>query len=168
MSRKQPPGIVSWVEPSIVSPIVPPIVIERAGPLHATLLSTIHARAFNAEEFWNERIMAGQLSQPSVFGLLEARGGMILTRTAADEAEVLTVAVVPERRQQGLGAALVREAAAEARRRGVRRLVLEVSTRNPAARGLYGSLGFAQIGRRKKYYTNGDDALVMSLDLNPA
>ena len=149
MIRKQPAGIV----------------IERAGPLHATLLSMIHARAFNADESWDERIMAGQLSQPGVFGLLEQRGGMILTRAAADEAEVLTVAVVPERRQQGLGAALVREAAAEALRRGARRVFLEVSTRNPAARGLYTSLGFTQVGRRAKYYANGDDALVMSLDL---
>ena len=144
------------------------IIIERAGPLHATVLAMIHARAFDADVSWDERIMAGQLSQPGVFGLMEQRGGMILTRAAADEAEVLTVAVVPERRQQGLGAALVREAAEEARRRGVRRLFLEVSTRNPAARGLYSSLGFAQVGRRPKYYANGDDALIMSLDLVPA
>jgi ribosomal-protein-alanine N-acetyltransferase len=140
-------------------------MIQQAGPLHATMLSGIHGRAFAAEEAWDERIIAGQLSQPGVFGLVDPRGGMILVRVAADEAEVLTLAVVPERRQQGVGAALIREAAAEARRREAGRLFLEVSTRNPAARGLYQSLGFAQIGRRAGYYANGDDALVLSLAL---
>jgi ribosomal-protein-alanine N-acetyltransferase len=140
--------------------------ISRAGPLHATLMSSIHARAFADDEFWDERIIAGQLSQPGVFGLLDKRGGMLLARLAADEAEVLTVAVVPERRQQGLGEGLMAAAAEEARLRGATRLFLEVSTRNPAARGLYQRLGFAQVGRRKAYYANGDDALVLSKDLS--
>ena len=140
-------------------------MIQVAGALHATMLSAIHGRAFAAEEAWNAQIMAGQLSMPGVFGLIEERGGMILARMAADEAEVLTVAVVPERRQQGLGAALVERASSEARARGARRIFLEVSTRNPAARALYLSLGFVQVGRRPGYYANGDDALVMSLGL---
>jgi ribosomal-protein-alanine N-acetyltransferase len=79
---------------------------------------------------------------------------------------MLTVAVVPERRQQGLGEGLMAAAAEEARLRGATRLFLEVSTRNPAARGLYQRLGFAQVGRRKAYYANGDDALVLSKDLS--
>jgi ribosomal-protein-alanine N-acetyltransferase len=136
--------------------------ITRAGPLHATVLSAIHARAFPDDECWDAHIIAGQLSQPGVFGLIDMRGGMILARLAADEAEVLTVAVVPERRQQGLGANLVNAAAEEARRRGAARLFLEVSTRNPAARGLYQRLGFIQVGRRRAYYADGSDALVLS------
>ena len=140
--------------------------ISKAGPLHATALSAIHARAFPEDEFWDERIIAGQLSQPGVFGLLYKRGGMLLARLAADEAEVLTIAVVPERRQQGLGGGLIEAAAAEARARGAVRLFLEVSTRNPAARGLYQQLGFAQVGRRRAYYADGSDALVLSLDLS--
>ena len=136
--------------------------VIKAGPLHATALSAIHARAFPQDECWNERIIAGQLSQPGVFGLIDARGGMLLARLAADEAEVLTVAVVPERRQQGLGAALLSRAADEARLRGAERIFLEVSTRNPAARGLYQQLGYQQIGRRKAYYADGSDALVLS------
>jgi len=139
--------------------------IRKAGPLHATALSAIHSRAFASDEFWDERIIAGQLSQPGVFGLLDERGGMLLARLGADEAEILTIAVVPERRQQGLGGALIQAAAAEARARGAVKLFLEVSTRNPAARGLYQQLGFAQVGRRKGYYADGSDALVLSKDL---
>jgi ribosomal-protein-alanine N-acetyltransferase len=142
--------------------------IRKAGPLHATALSAIHSRAFPQDEFWDAHIIAGQLSQPGVFGLLDERGGMLLARLAADEAEVLTVAVVPERRQQGLGAALMQAAAEEARSRGAAKLFLEVSTRNPAARGLYQQLGFAQVGRRAGYYADGSDALVLSKDLTVA
>ncbi len=137
-------------------------MLTRAGPLHATALSAIHARAFSEDECWEERIIAGQLSQPGVFGFLDIRGGMILARLAADEAEVLTVAVVPERRQQGLGGSLVTAAAEEARRHGATTLFLEVSTRNPAARGLYQRLGFVQVGRRRGYYADGSDALTLS------
>ena len=139
--------------------------LTRAGPLHATALSAIHARAFPEDEFWEEGIIAGQLSQPGVFGFIDMRGGMILARTVADEAEVLTVAVVPERRQQGLGGGLVAAAATEARRHGANTLFLEVSTRNPAARGLYQRLGFVQIGRRRGYYADGSDALTLSKTL---
>jgi ribosomal-protein-alanine N-acetyltransferase len=139
--------------------------ITRAGPLHATVLSSIHARAFPADEFWDERIIAGQLSQPNIFGLIDPRGGMLLGRVAADEAEVLTIGVVPERRQQGVGGGLLTFAAKEARQRGAVRLFLEVSTRNPAARGLYQQMGFQQIGRRRGYYADGSDALVLSKGL---
>jgi len=141
-------------------------MITKAGPLHATALSAIHARAFAEDEYWNERIIAGQLSQPGIFGLIDPVGGMLIARIAADEAEILTLAVVPERRQQGLGANLLAFAAREARLRGAMSLFLEVSTRNPAARGLYQRSGFQQVGRRRAYYSDGSDALVLSKPLS--
>ena len=141
-------------------------MITKAGPLHATALSAIHARAFAEDEYWNERIIAGQLSQPGIFGLIDPVGGMLIARIAADEAEILTLAVVPERRQQGLGANLLAFAAREARLRGAKSLFLEVSTRNPAARGLYQRSGFQQVGRRRAYYYDGSDALVLSKPLS--
>ncbi len=135
--------------------------IRKAGPLHAAALSAIHERAFPPDEAWDERIIAGQLSQPGVFGLVDTEGGMLLARVAADEAEILTIAVVPERRQRGVGAGLMAAAATEAARRGAKALFLEVSTRNPAARGLYQRLGFVQVGSRRGYYADGTDALVL-------
>lgn len=141
-------------------------MITKAGPLHATALSAIYARAFAEDEYWNERIIAGQLSQPGIFGLIDPVGGMLIARIAADEAEILTLAVVPERRQQGLGANLLAFAAREARLRGAKSLFLEVSTRNPAARGLYQRSGFQQVGRRRAYYSDGSDALVLSKPLS--
>ena len=102
---------------------------------------------------------------PGTFGLVEAQGGMLLARVAADEAEVLTLAVLPALRRQGLGRALLQAAMAEARRRGAASMTLEVAVDNVAARDLYTSAGFTQVGRRRRYYANGADALVLRVGL---
>ena len=57
-----------------------------------------------------------QLELPATFGLIHPLGGMILGRVAADEAEILTLAVAPAQRRRGIGSALLR-AAMEPRRR---------------------------------------------------
>jgi ribosomal-protein-alanine N-acetyltransferase len=59
----------------------------------------------------------------------------------------------------------VSKVSAAVRHHGAVRLFLEVSTRNPAARGLYQQSGFQQVGRRRAYYADGSDALVLSKDL---
>ena len=65
----------------------------------------------------------------------------------------------------GIGRALLAELLAEAERRGVRELFLEVRADNPAARGLYASMGFREIGVRPRYYQPEDvDAVVMKRD----
>ena len=140
-------------------------LVEPAGALHATALAAIHRRAFADEDAWNASLMAGQLGRPGVFALIAGTVGMIMVRVAADEAEVLTVGVVPESRQQGVGTALITAAAEAARYNGAKKLFLEVSTRNPAARGLYQALGFANVGRRRAYYSDKSDALIQVLDL---
>lgn len=78
--------------------------------------------------------------------------GFILTRIAADEAEIITIAVDPAQRGRGIGAALVTSAAAEAKAFGASSLILEVAEDNAAAIRLYERLGFDVIGRRPAYY----------------
>ena len=81
---------------------------------------------------------------------------------AADEAELLKIAVAPTRRRHGIGRALVADAAVGAIQAGARRLFLEVRERNQAARALYANAGFTETGRRKGYYHQPpDDALVL-------
>ena len=80
------------------------------------------------------------------------------------EAEIQTIAVAPSARRHGLGRTLMETLLAEARVRGARQVFLEVRADNPHARALYDSLGFDQIGVRKKYYQpDGVDAEVMRL-----
>jgi ribosomal-protein-alanine N-acetyltransferase len=139
---------------------VVPACASQAEPL-----AIVHAEAFPADGRWTAGAIAGLLAIPQCFGLLHPEGGMLLGRSAADEAEVLTLAVAPEARRRGIGAALLARAAGEARRRGARSLFLEVSETNAPARLLYGAAGFAEIGRRRRYYADGGDALVMKLTL---
>lgn len=139
----------------------------QARPVHAPVLAAIHAAAFVGAEAWDAALFARQLAMPGVFGLLHPHAGLVLARLAADEAEILTLAVAPPARRRGVGMNLVRKAAAEAAARGGGTLFLEVSARNAAARALYGAAGFRQVGRRRSYYADGSDALVLALPLSP-
>jgi ribosomal-protein-alanine N-acetyltransferase len=105
------------------------------------------------------------LGLPGGFGLLRPGVGFVLARVAADEAEILTLAVVPAARRQGHGEALLAGAMAAAVARGAGAMFLEVSEQNEAARALYAAAGFAEAGRRRGYYPDGSDALVLKRGL---
>lgn len=136
-----------------------------AGPAHAEALAAIHRRAFPVAQRWDAAVMATQLGLCGTWGYIDPAGGLVLARNAADEAELLTLAVVPAARRAGRGAALLRAALAEAQRRGAAAMFLEVGSRNAAARSLYARAGFLQVGQRRGYYSDGDDALVLRHDL---
>jgi ribosomal-protein-alanine N-acetyltransferase len=138
---------------------------RRVTTAHAAPLAAIHAQAFPPREAWGEDAFALQLALPGVFGLLDPRGGMILTRVSADEAEVLTLAVAPEVRRQGVAGALLTGAMAAAREQAAMTMVLEVAVGNAAARALYERAGFVEAGRRPRYYADGSDALIMRVSL---
>jgi [ribosomal protein S18]-alanine N-acetyltransferase len=85
-----------------------------------------------------------------------------------DTAEILTVGVVPSARRQGLARRLVADLVDEAGRRGAREVLLEVREDNAAARELYRTEGFADLGRRRGYYAGGRvDAITMRKQLAP-
>ena len=140
-------------------------MIQRAGPAHPFVLAAIHATAFGPAEAWSVAMFAAQLGLPGVFALFVEAGGVLVARVAADEAEILTLAVAPGARRAGMGRALVRAAAARAREAGAARLFLEVASANAGALALYVGCGFARVGQRRRYYADGDDAVVMALDL---
>ncbi len=83
----------------------------------------------------------------------------------APEIHLLNVAVRPECRRRGLARRLLTAMLTIGRRSGVRTVFLEARPSNLAALGLYRSLGFAGEGRRKAYYEDGEDALLMTLEL---
>lgn len=146
------------------------VSVVPAGAETAPLAARLHAAAF-AEDAWGEAAFARLLALPGVLGLLALRdgepAGLVLLRLAADEAEVLTLAVAPAHRRRGVGRHLVEAAAAAAAGRGAARLFLEVAETNAAARRLYAQLGFAAIGRRSRYYPDGTDAVLLARALTP-
>lgn len=127
-------------------------------------LAALHALCFTTPRPWSEAEFSGFLSSPFVF-LLTDHGGFLLGRVIADEAELLTLAVDPACRNQGIGGRLVGEFLAASKQRGASAAFLEVAEDNAAARRLYLGAGFAESGRRKGYYgsAKGDqqDAIVM-------
>ncbi len=128
-------------------------------------LSTLHARCFAGPAAWDEKTFAGFLSTPGI-SLFAIQDGFILTRLAADEAEILTLAVHPDARGKGVGSALLSQAIGAAGAKGAAQIFLEVAADNQAAIALYAGSNFAQDGIRPRYYRRPGaepvDAILMS------
>jgi ribosomal-protein-alanine N-acetyltransferase len=93
-------------------------------------------------------------------GALVGFGGIWLM---VDEAHITTMAVLPTHRRTGVATVLLLELLQEARRGGARVATLDVRVSNSDAQRLYRAFGFAEVGRRIRYYDdNGEDALVMT------
>jgi ribosomal-protein-alanine N-acetyltransferase len=94
--------------------------------------------------------------------------GFSLSRSVADEAELLLLGVLPSRHREGVGGRLLEDFIDRARGRGAARVHLEVRDGNPAV-GMYQSAGFQAVGRRRNYYRAPDgrrlDALTLAQDL---
>jgi [ribosomal protein S18]-alanine N-acetyltransferase len=125
-------------------------------------LARIHAASF--DDAWSEPALRDMLKVPGT-SAFSTSDGFIMVRAAADEAEVLTLAVAPDARGRGLGVALVSVASAHAYHSGARALFLEVKASNAPARALYKRFGFREAGRRRTYYGGKEDALILRVDL---
>lgn len=92
--------------------------------------------------------------------------GFVLVWRAADELHLIDVAVEPESRRLGIARVLLRHVMAHARANGATVALLEVRQSNEAALALYDALGFIRTSVRRAYYSdNGEDAIIMRLDL---
>ena len=141
-------------------------MIEEATSAHAAALAAIHAAAFPPRDAWGEDAIALQLALPGAFGLIDERGGMLLGRITVDEAEVLTLAVAPLERRQGIATGLLRATTERVRAHGGTAMFLEVAIGNAPALALYRREGFIEVGRRRHYYSNSSDALVLRMNLS--
>jgi [ribosomal protein S18]-alanine N-acetyltransferase len=125
-------------------------------------------RSLFAEEAWSREMLEGELAeQPRSRYYLVADDDGVITGyagllVAANQADVVTLAVATDRWGQGAGSALLEALLAEAARRRCTEVFLEVRADNTRAQRLYRRYGFSQIGIRKGYYQpSGADALVM-------
>lgn len=130
--------------------------IVPIGPTEAAAMAPVHAASF--DEAWSETALARLLRADAARGFGAFSGyqrrpiGFVVAFQAADEAEILTIAVTPAYRRRGVAARLLRTLDEQLAEEGVERLFLEVAADNSAAYGLYRRLGFAETGRRKGYY----------------
>ncbi|MCU0986942.1 MAG: GNAT family N-acetyltransferase [Acetobacteraceae bacterium] len=150
------------------------LAVTTAGAEAAPLLAALHQGGIGkAGPAWDDAAFAALLASPGRLALIAAEGdeplGFLLLGLAADEGEIITLAVLPAARRRGLGAALVAAAAREAAARGAARLFLEVAEDNDPARALYARAGFVPVGRRRAYYARPGgavDALLLALSLS--
>ncbi|WP_417688593.1 ribosomal protein S18-alanine N-acetyltransferase [Roseibium sp.] len=152
-----------------------PSFVEDAKTDDLTRLAEIHSRSFTHS--WDEEELSRLMDQAGVFVLVIRRPvalgsrkvlGFIMIRTVAGEAEILTIAVDPKNRGEGLARQLLREALFRLYSERCEALFLEVDAANEPALKLYKSAGFRKVGERKGYYraAEGDGtALVMRADL---
>lgn len=139
------------------------------GAEAAALLAAIHAESFPPNQAWDAKAIALMLGLPGHFGLLAqmdgAPAGFALGQAQSMEAEVLTLAVLPEARGKGVGQRLLTALLDTAAGRGAAEVFLEVAEANAPARRLYAKAGAHEVGRRRRYYADGADALVLRIDL---
>ncbi|MGH1423166.1 MAG: GNAT family N-acetyltransferase [Pseudooceanicola sp.] len=132
------------------------------------VMAAVHAACFTTPRPWRVAEFSAFLNDPKVFCESSA-GGFALGRVIAGEAELLTLAVVPEARREGRGRALLDAFEAAAAARGGHDGYLEVAATNNAARALYRGAGWAESGQRGGYYRMPDgrriDAIIMGKTL---
>lgn len=147
-----------------------PVRVRTGKVEDAAEIAALHGRSFAHP--WTPQTLEAMLAERSVFAHVADRAGIvgfILSRKAADEAEILSVAVVDSERRQGLGQQLVDANLDHLVLQRVRHVFLEVEAENLAALALYARIGFEPIGRRPGYYRQPDgtrrDAVTMRIDL---
>lgn len=147
-------------------------VVEPASLRDAPRLSQLHRASFHrgwgADEF--EQILIERNALAHRLRLGGATIGFIVSRTAADEAEILSVAVAPKHRGRGFSRDLLRTHLGHLAGHGLKTVFLEVEENNRPARALYERAGFRVVGRRDRYYKDSSgeqlNAVVMRRDLS--
>jgi ribosomal-protein-alanine N-acetyltransferase len=148
------------------------VAVEPASLRDAPKLAELHGASFHRG--WGEGEFEAMLTERNtlVHRLKLGRKtiGFAISRIAADEAEILSIAVDANHRGRGLSRNLLLTHLGHLAGRGVRSVFLEVEENNQPARKLYQGAGFAVAGRRERYYRqpSGEqlNALLMRRDLS--
>jgi len=147
-------------------------VVEAAGLRDAARLAQLHGASFHRG--WGEGEFETMLAERNtlVHRLKQGRKviGFAVSRIAADEAEILSIAIDAGQRGRGLSRNLLLTHLGHLAGHGVRTIFLEVEENNAPARRLYERTGFSVVGRRERYYQQpgGEqlNALLMRRDLS--
>lgn len=143
-------------------------MLQKAFKKDADLLAAIHQECF--PNYWNISQFNNFFVVDGTRALLADAVGMMVYRLYPEEAEIITLAVLPTYRRQGLARRMLEHALKEAGEKGCKHIFLDVEDGNAAAISLYENHGFSQVRRRKLYYRKTDgtytDALVMRRKLD--
>ncbi|MFP4163732.1 MAG: ribosomal protein S18-alanine N-acetyltransferase [Chitinispirillaceae bacterium] len=115
---------------------------------------------------WTEQLLKEELRNPNSYHYILLNKnhkpvGYILSRIILDEVHIHSIAISPQYRRKGFGELLITHLLQSVMKKNVKKAFLEVRCSNQPAIRLYERCGFESVGIRKKYYKNGENALVM-------
>ena len=118
---------------------------------------------------WSQAKFTDSLNNPKTLASLLVVDGQVLgyfvAMHALDSADLLNICIHPNYQQQGLGAQLFDHLIQQLQTLGVDTIFIEMRTSNKSALLFYQKLGFKVIDSRKKYYSNGEDAKILRLQI---
>ena len=140
------------------------IQIKPMNESHVAQVAALEKICFSMP--WSENSVRSELTNPLSLWLVAEEENVVLgyigSQAVMDEADVMNVAVVPDRRREGIAQKLVEALVATLDGKDVHALLLEVRASNEPAKALYERQGFTQVGRRPNYYRNPkEDALIL-------
>ena len=142
--------------------------IIRMNESHVASVAAIEKECFGRDA-WSEKSVSGELTNALALWLVAVEGetvaGYVGSQTVCNETDMMNVAVTADFRRQGIGEKLVTALVEELKAIESHSLTLEVRASNTPAQAMYEKLGFAEIGRRPRYYQNPkEDALILRKD----
>lgn len=140
------------------------IVYKPLDAAHVAAVAALEAQVMGSDA-WNEHLVADELPRPDRVWwaaydgeqLLGYAGGWVVD----GQVQILKVGVDPAQRRRGIARELLARVAADARDLGAATCSLEVRAGNAGARAFYEALGFHALGTRPRYYSDGEDALIL-------
>ena len=140
------------------------ITYKPLDAAHASAVAALESRVMGSDA-WNEALVADELPRGDRVWwssyvdnvLVGYAGGWVVD----GQVQILKVGVDPAWRRQGIARGLLARVAADARDLGATSCSLEVRAGNAGAQAFYGALGFRSLGTRPRYYSDGEDALIL-------
>lgn len=140
------------------------MILRHAVPGDAAAVAGLERDLFGVDA-WSESAVLDELHGPGRRAVVAEEDGEVVgyavTRVAGDHADLQRIGVRARSRRRGVAGRLLAEVTAGARADGASAMLLEVSAVNAAALSFYAAHGFVEIHRRRRYYRDGSDAVVM-------
>jgi len=149
----------------LLNPAPPTIRLHRK---HALACLKLDARALNGlwtSDHWERELSDSQRICVGIAAGEDTLLAMACAWVVLDELQITVLGVEPEHRRRGLGRAVLKRLLFDASSAGARHAILDVAEDNLGARALYSSFGFQTVGRRDRYYRDGKNALIQSLEM---
>ncbi len=121
------------------------------------------------DDFWKIEILEKELENPLSEYIVaicdEEIVGFAGIWKPIDEAHITNIVTRIDKRQNNIGTKMLEELIEISKKENLKCVTLEVNEHNKSAINLYKKFDFKEVGRRKRYYNNTDDAIIMTLDL---